>query len=421
MTDYGINLLSELAAPLIAPLSVVLAMVMLVHRPLLSRFGPQCVYWLWLLVPLSMACYLLPVASFAASTQANGQVERFIVSSAATVKSGFDSQWFGFIWLFGSCAILAVWLFNHVVLVKKLKLTPYTLQDNLVDMPQKLSIYQSAHTFSPLLLGLFKQKLVVPEDFTALYTTEQQKLILEHEICHFDRNDIYWNLIAFMFIALFWFHPLVWLAYFRFRRDQELSCDHSVLARKQLKSRINYSKALLVSAESSPPITFAHLTFKQYGDKEIMFERIKHIQANVKTSKLGLVALMALAVTGVTSMSYAGSVGTKASGAYEQSTYQAKPVKRIEPRYPAAAVADQASGSVLLKFDVDQQGNAINIEVVKSKPEGLFDDSAVDALAKWKYEQHQYGVIADNYVQLDFMFDDKADKTHLIESIRVSN
>lgn len=421
MTDYGINLLSEL----IAPLSVVLAMVLLVHRPLLNRFGPQCVYWLWLLVPLSMACYLLPVASFSQQIAAGGQVERFIVSSAATIKSGFDGKWFGMIWLLGSASLLAVWLFNHMVLVKKLKLTPYKLQDNLVDMPQKLSIYQSAHTFSPLLLGLYKQKLVVPEDFTALYTTEQQKLILEHEICHFDRNDIYWNLLAFSFIALFWFHPLVWLAYFRFRRDQELSCDHSVLARKQLKSRINYSKALLVSAESSPPITFAHLTFKQYGDKEIMFERIKHIQSNVKTSKLGLFALMALAVTGVTSMSYAGSVGAetgaKASSTYEQSAYQAKPIKRIEPRYPAAAAAEQASGSVLLKFDVDQQGNAINIEVVKSKPEGLFDDSAVDALAQWKYEQHQYGVIADNYVQLDFMFDDKADKTHLIESIRVSN
>ena len=148
-----------------------------------------------------------------------------------------------------------------------------------------------------MLVGLFKQKLIIPEDFTALYNQELQSLILEHEICHFDRNDIYWNLLAFSLLALFWFHPLVWLAYFRFRRDQELSCDQTVLARKQLNSRINYGKALLVAAETAPPLAFAQLSFKKYGDKDIMFERIKHIQINTTASKFSLILVSLLSVT----------------------------------------------------------------------------------------------------------------------------
>ena len=413
----------ELLSELIAPLSVLIVMVLFVHRSLLNRFGAQCVYWLWLLVPLSLLCYLLPIDTFADSASGNGQVERFIVNSTNTIKSSFDADWLGIIWLVGSVSFALIYIISHLQLSRKLNLQAYQLKDNLVDVPHNLRLYQSAHTFSPLLMGVFKQKLIVPEDFDVVYNTEQQKLILEHEICHFDRNDIYWNLIAFSFIALFWFHPLVWLAYFRFRRDQELSCDQSVLARKKLHSRINYSKALLVSAEATPPMAFAHLTFKQYGDKEIMFERIKHIKSNVKTSKLGLAALLAVAVTGATSMSYAGNIGATGDSGYSSKidAYQARPVSRIEPDYPAQAKAEKASGSVLLKFDLGENGKPFNIEVVKSKPQGLFDDAAVDALVQWQYEEHKFDVIADVYVQLDFMFDDKADKTHLIESIKVQN
>jgi bla regulator protein BlaR1 len=47
-----------------------------------------------------------------------------------------------------------------------------------------------------MLIGFINQKLVIPENFKEMYNQDQQSLILEHEICHFDRNDIYWNCIA---------------------------------------------------------------------------------------------------------------------------------------------------------------------------------------------------------------------------------
>jgi TonB family protein len=410
----------DLLVELIAPLTVILTLLLIVHAPLLEQSGAKSVYFLWLAVPASLLIYMLPLDWFKDASVINGQIEHFIVNSTEVIRSSLNINWLALVWFVVSVFFISYWLVNHIQQMGKLNLRPYQLDDTDLVLPESLSIYQSAHTGSPMLVGLFKQKLIIPEDFATLYNEEQQRLVLEHEICHFDRNDIYWNFMAFMFLALFWFHPLVWLAYFRFRRDQELSCDQTVLAQKHLNSRINYSKALLVTAESAQPMAFAQLTFKKYGDKEIMFERIKHIKTNAKASKLGLAMVSMLSSTVLSSMSYAGSLGSEAKFA-EGTNYQAKPVTRVEPEYPFAAVQQEMSGAVLLKFDIKPNGRPDNITVLKSKPEGVFDNVAMTALSHWQYEEHGYEVIAGNVVQLDFLFDQNAERVNLIEAIKVSN
>jgi len=86
------------------------------------------------------------------------------------------------------------------------------------------------------------------------------------------------NQLALMLLALFWFHPLAWRAYAAFRQDQEHSCDQTVLARKQNKSRIQYCKALVLAAETSPPNAFTLMSFKHNGEQNFMLNRIKQIK-----------------------------------------------------------------------------------------------------------------------------------------------
>jgi len=225
---------------------------------------------------------------------------------------------------------------------------------------------------------------------------------------------------------VFWFHPLAWLAYFRFRRDQELSCDQTVLARKRADSRINYSKALLVAAETAPPLAFAQLSFKKYGDKEIMFERIKHIKKNANASKLSLALVSVLSVTLLSGLSYAGNVGSAGDSGAKGNNHQQKddvmPIVRIEPKYPIQAARDNIEGAVVLKFDINLDGKVENISVVKAIPEDTFNKVATTALSQWKYDpkgQYHKGLL----VQLDFRMgpDSTLDTSHLIEKIRVTN
>jgi bla regulator protein blaR1 len=422
MIDFLLNWL--------APLSIILTIILISHRLLLKKLGPEKVYFLWIYVPLGLTLYSLPITWFHNSQFADAKIQQFIVVPTQTLQQQFTVDWLIACWVLISSIMLVYWLVSHLQFLRNTTFVKFDAEILPIKLPEKLPVFQSAHTYSPMIVGVFNQKLLLPEEFTALYNEEQQKLILEHEICHFDRNDIYWNLIAFVLLALFWFQPLVWLAYFRFRRDQELSCDQVVLARKQSASRINYSRALLVAAETTPPLAFAQLSFKKYGDKEIMFERIKHIKTHTLASKTSLVLASVLSITLLSGLSYAGNAGF--NGSIDSNTIKkhrtppkekitAMPIVRIKPKYPLKAVTEQIEGAVVLKFDIKDDGSVANVAVMNSTPAYVFDQVAVTAFKQWRYDakgqEHK-----NQLVQLDFRLDEDStfQDVDLIEKIKVT-
>ena len=421
----------------ILPLTCLLIVALIIQPIISNHFGAKLSYALWLLIPLGLLCYFIPLPWHAVNEVAIQDIPRFLVKPSeqlsVTTHISFVQLWLIGLWFIGTGVIITLWIMSHLHFSDGLKLVNIELNDAVLskNISEQLNTYQSSHAYSPMLIGLIKQKLVIPENFNELYTQDQQVMILEHEICHFDRNDIYWNFIALCFVALFWFHPLVWLAYFRFRRDQELSCDQTVLARKQTKSRINYSKALLVAAEHAPPLAFAQLSFKKYGDKQLMFERIKHIKANKQASTLGLAMVVATSVTLLSGVSFAGSI-TGSMGNDGQSVHKkhrtppkakeiVTPIMRVEPRYPLKAANEKIEGSVVLKFDVATNGSVQNVEVVKGDPAYVFDHAAVSALKQWQYNP-LHSVSKNNLVQLDFRLDENSTypSKDMIEKINVT-
>jgi TonB family protein len=278
---------------------------------------------------------------------------------------------------------------------------------------------------------LFKQILVIPEDFDTLYNAEQQQLIISHETCHFTQYHMWTNQLALMLLALFWFNPLAWRAYAAFRQDQEHSCDQVVLTRKHTQSRIQYCKALVLAAETSPPNAFTLLSFKQNGEQHFMFNRIEQIKqmskglsaksTMTKVLKLSLVTLVSSSL--LAGVSYAGHQlhqdgGTKTSHNKEQADVH--PTHRIEPKYPIKAAEAGTEGSVVLKFNVEADGSVSHVEVVNAKPAYVFDKSAVTALKQWRYKET--GKITKNLlVQLDYLMGPSSNKLEsLIERIEVS-
>ena len=417
MIDFLLNWL--------APLSIILTIILISHRLLLKKLGPEKVYFLWIYVPLGLTLYSLPITWLHNSQFADAKIQQFIVVPTQTLQQQFTVDWLIACWVLISSMMLVYWLVSHLQFLRNTTFVKFDADLLPIKLPEKLPVFQSAHTYSPMIVGVFNQKLLLPEEFTALYNEEQQKLILEHEICHFDRNDIYWNLIAFVLLALFWFQPLVWLAYFRFRRDQELSCDQVVLARKQSASRINYSRALLVAAETTPPLAFAQLSFKKYGDKEIMFERIKHIKTHTHASKVSLVLASVLSITLLSGLSYAGNIGdgnnTQKHRTPPAVKKEAMPTYRVEPKYPLKAVEEEIEGAVVLKFDINGEGEVKNVEVMDGVPAYVFDRVAITALKQWKYDAtgdyHK-----NQLVQLDFRMSPESTfkDVNLIEKIKVT-
>lgn len=94
---------------------------------------------------------------------------------------------------------------------------------------------------TPFILGLLRPRIYVPSDLPP----EALEPVLTHERAHLARKDHWWKPLGFLLLAVYWFHPLVWLAYFLFCRDLELACDERAVRHLDGKGRKDYSLALL--------------------------------------------------------------------------------------------------------------------------------------------------------------------------------
>lgn len=61
------------------------------------------------------------------------------------------------------------------------------------------------------------------------------------------------------------------------------------------------------------------------------------------------------------------------------------PVFAIPPSYPRRARQRNIQGYVIVHFTINKQGDVTQIKIVKSHPEGYFENSARDAISKWKF------------------------------------
>ncbi|WP_169725351.1 energy transducer TonB [Fundidesulfovibrio putealis] len=66
----------------------------------------------------------------------------------------------------------------------------------------------------------------------------------------------------------------------------------------------------------------------------------------------------------------------------------AKPklIRHVEPDYPESARKRALSGKVMARFVVDESGLVHEPTVSSSDPPGVFDDSVIEAVRRWKFE-----------------------------------
>lgn len=64
----------------------------------------------------------------------------------------------------------------------------------------------------------------------------------------------------------------------------------------------------------------------------------------------------------------------------------ARPIVRVEPKYPTLAAKEGIEGWVKLSFSVTPSGTVNNIQILDAEPKRMFNQAAKRALAKWKYK-----------------------------------
>ena len=241
-------------------------------------------------------------------------------------------------------------------------------------------VSDSIHT--PMTWGAIRPVILLPayvEDWPA----EQRDVVVRHERAHIERRDWLTQAFAQVMTAVFWFHPLVWLALVQIRKEAEHAADDATLAAGVQAP--DYADRLMAVARQlsgrSPDAAVAMLR------KPVLTSRIAAIldagRIRTVTSAGARIGVVLAAVALLVPLSafqdrpiyHAGEDGVTAPSV----TY------KTVPSYTEEAKEAKIQGTVGLSLVVNSQGRADDVKVTQSLDTGL-DLNAVAAVSQWLFK-----------------------------------
>ncbi len=186
------------------------------------------------------------------------------------------------VWLVGMALMLGYTLFTYIRLRRRVT-TAVRLEAN---------VYQSEFVTSPFVLGLLRPRIYLPYGLEG----EARTHVLAHEQAHIRRKDHWWKPLGFLLLTVYWFNPLLWVAYVLLCRDIELACDEKVVKKLETRQRADYSQALLSCSVSRRSIAACPLAFGEVGVKQRIKSVLNYKKPAFWLILVAVIACIALAV-----------------------------------------------------------------------------------------------------------------------------
>ena len=98
----------------------------------------------------------------------------------------------------------------------------------MLALRKPVALLQSNGVLIPMTAGVRRPVILLPND-AGEWPAERRWVVLAHELLHVRRGDYSLWMLARLACALYWFHPLVWFAAARLRKEAEQACDDGVL------------------------------------------------------------------------------------------------------------------------------------------------------------------------------------------------
>jgi beta-lactamase regulating signal transducer with metallopeptidase domain len=172
-----------------------------------------------------------------ATTPAVGASEPAAGSGTPSAKSAARTRFvplalFAF-WLAGSLFTLARLAKNHFKIRRALKhgrlVTPAELDCAESLMMGRVRLRLSRGVQSPILFGVFRPSVLLPDDLAEWTTPAERYAVIQHELAHAERRDTIVNLFQNILQAVLFFHPLVRYAARQLSLEREMACDDRVV------------------------------------------------------------------------------------------------------------------------------------------------------------------------------------------------
>ncbi|MEA4823759.1 MAG: M56 family metallopeptidase [Clostridiaceae bacterium] len=292
-----------------------LILVIIVLRPLLRR-APRSIHCLlWGLVAIRLICPLSPESVLSLIPSAEIFSPSILYAESPAIQSGIGSlnqavnpalaeslspalsdsvnpmqvviAAAAVLWLIGVTAMLLYAAVSYFRLRRRVA-DAVRLRDNL---------WQSEHAASPFILGILHPRIYLP------YTLSDADMssVIAHEQAHLRRRDHLIKPLGFLLLSVYWFHPLVWLAYALLCRDIELACDERVIRDLNPDGRKAYLNALLSCSLPHRAIAACPLAFGEIGVKARIRSVLSYRKPAFWLTLTALLACIAVAVCFLTS------------------------------------------------------------------------------------------------------------------------
>ncbi|HEV2671792.1 MAG TPA: M56 family metallopeptidase [Gemmatimonadales bacterium] len=148
------------------------------------------------------------------------------------------TAWIVPVWLSGVAAVLILlalgmariwWIDRFTALLEDeswLRLTDQLSRE--IGLARRVRLLRASGPVMPMTWGIRRPAILLPAA-AAEWPAERRRDVLLHELAHVKRHDFLVQLMARIACAVYWFHPLVWLAVTRLREERERACDDQVL------------------------------------------------------------------------------------------------------------------------------------------------------------------------------------------------
>ncbi len=176
------------------------------------------------------------------------------------------------IWIIGMVGMLIYTVFSYIATYRKVR----------ESIPFDDKIFLCDRIDTPFIIGMVRPRIYLPSQISEC----DIKYVIAHEKAHIKRRDNWAKPLGFLLLTVYWFNPIIWLAYILFCKDMELACDERVIGDMGNEVKRPYSEAIINCSAPTKKIAASPLAFGEIGVKG----RIKSV-LNYKKPALWIIIL----------------------------------------------------------------------------------------------------------------------------------
>ena len=157
-----------------------------------------------------------------------------------------------------------VWIVGIVAMVLYTVISYFRIHRKVREaVPYQENIWLCDHIDTPFILGVIRPRIYLPSNMNE----QDIEYVIAHEKAHLKRHDHWWKPLGFLLLTVYWFNPILWIAYVLLCKDIELACDEKVINDMGTEIKKSYSDALINCSVPRKMISACPLAFGEVGVK----------------------------------------------------------------------------------------------------------------------------------------------------------